>query len=464
MRIEQLNGQRVAIWGCGREGQAALRALPSRLPSLPLTVLGSAAEREVWMATHATDAQFDLAPVTLERLRGFDVVIKSPGISPYRSPIPEALAAGVQFISGSQLWFAEHAAANTICITGTKGKSTTAALIAHLLRAQGVRTALAGNIGLPLLELLDPASPPDWWVIELSSFQTRDAEAHPRIAVITNLIEEHLDWHGSVARYHADKLALLADVPQGIAVLNADDPALRAWADRPPLTECGKWFNDRRGWHCADGAICFGDRAVMAIAELPLPGWHNASNVCAALTAVAAAGFDALAVVRHLSSFRALPHRLQALGARADIDYVDDSIATTPQAAIAALDHYAERQVVMLIGGQDRGLDWQPFADRLAARPPRAVVCTGATRQRVSALLQQTLRAPTLSGVFAVESFEAAFLLAQSQTPTGGVLLLSPGAPSFGQFRDYVERGRRFAELAGFDPNQISDIAGLGIA
>lgn len=474
MRIEQLSGQRVAIWGCGREGRAAWLAVRSRLPSLPLTVLCSAAERETCAATMATCTQFDTAPVTLELLRKFDVVIKSPGISPYRSPIPEALAAGVQFVSGSQLWFAENRDAKVICVTGTKGKSTTAALIAHLLRGLNVRTALAGNIGLPLLELLDVDTPPDWWVIELSSFQTRDAEARPRIAVITNLIEEHLDWHGSVDRYLADKLALLADPAQPLAVLNAVDPALRTFvagnAQDLALTGRVHWFNDRSGWHCADGAIRFGARSdtAIAIADLPVPGLHNASNVCAALTAVAAAGFDAFAAADHLHRFRALPHRLQALGSRDGIDYVDDSIATTPQAAIAALDHYAEREVVMLIGGHDRGLDWQPFADRVAAQPPRAVVCTGATRTRVLALLQRTLlgqqKLASRPGLFEAEWFEQAFLIAQAQLPAGGVLLLSPGAPSFGQFHDYAERGRRFAELAGFDPNEISDIAGLGIA
>jgi len=477
MRIEQLLPERVALWGFGREGRASLAALRRRAPDKALTLFCS--ESEAPSARELADPALTIlsAPVDAARLSAFDVVIKSPGISPYREPAASAIGAGVQMISGSTIWFAEHPEARTICVTGTKGKSTVSALTAHLLRGLGARTALAGNIGLPLLELLDAAPAPDWWVIELSSFQTRDFGGRPSVAVLCNLIEEHLDWHGSIERYSSDKLRILGSDRATRIVANAADPVLGAHLATEPRA-IGHGFNHAAGWHLADGFLCLGPRRVLAQAELPLPGRHNAENACAALAAVAAAGFDAVAAALHLRNFRALPHRLQTLGQLGGITFVDDSIATTPAAAVAALRHFSGQQVAILIGGHDRGLDWREFAAQVRAQPPRAIVCTGATRERVFALLADTLgqssdrdqadhsaEPVTALGtrLFAAADFDQAFALARASLAAGGVLLLSPGAPSFGQFRDYIERGRHFAALAGFEP-EASAIPGLGIA
>jgi UDP-N-acetylmuramoylalanine--D-glutamate ligase len=458
MRIDELGQRRVAILGFGREGRAAWQALRSRLPAQALTLFCSEGERAEAEALADTGLAIISTPATARSLAAFEIVIKSPGISPYKPPIPEAIAAGVRFTSGSALWFAEHPEARTICITGTKGKSTTSALTAHLLRALGVRTALCGNIGLPLLELLDPPAPPDCWVIELSSFQTRDFAGTPTVAVITNLIEEHLDWHGSVARYVDDKLRILGDDGATRCVLNARDAVTRKRAgDRR-----ADWFERDDGWHVGNTHLYRGDVPMLALRELALAGHHNAVNACAALAAIEAAGHDAVAALPALKRFVPLPHRLQTLGERDGVRYVNDSIATTPQAAIAALAHYAGNEIALILGGQDRGLSWQALADHLDAHPPRRVVCTGATAARVLPLLQAS---PALSGcVLGAERFDEAFALARDALADGGVLLLSPGAPSFGQFRDYVERGKQFARLAGFDPEAITGIRGLGIA
>ena len=230
--IARLGGKRVALWGWGREGRAAHAALRSRLPALPLTLFCS--EAEAAEASALGDAALSIEhDASGERLAAFEVVVKSPGISPNK---PEALFAasrGTCFIGGTALWFAEHAGdgtmARTLCVTGTKGKSTTSSLLAHLLRAAGLRTALAGNIGVPMLELLDERA--DAWVVELSSYQTRDVAAsgaRPQVAIVTNIHPEHLDWHGSEARYVEDKLALVTAAKPRIVVLNAADPTLAA--------------------------------------------------------------------------------------------------------------------------------------------------------------------------------------------------------------------------------------------
>ena len=253
MRIDALLPLRLALWGFGREGRANLAALRRRAPDKRLTLFCSAEEARL-AATLADPALVIVSdPVDARALTGFDVVIKSPGISPYLEPAASAIRAGVCMISGSTIWFAEHPNARSISVTGTKGKSTVSALIAHLLRSLGVRTALAGNIGLPLLELSDDTPPPDWWVIELSSFQTQDFQGCPSVAVVTNLIEEHLDWHGSVDRYLKDKLRILGCDPATRIVANAADPVLSARLEGDPRAQ-GRVVHDERDEDAERGA------------------------------------------------------------------------------------------------------------------------------------------------------------------------------------------------------------------
>jgi len=451
MRIADLADRRVAIWGYGREGRAALAALGSRLPDSRFTVFCSDAE-----ARELRDGAIALSlPPDAAALSAFDVVVKSPGISAYRPEIIEAQHNGTLFTSGTALWFAEHADARVIAVTGTKGKSTVSALIAHFLRALGRRTALAGNIGLPLLELLDLPARPDWWVVELSSFQTR-AAPRVEIGVVNNLYEEHLDWHGTRERYAADKLAL-ADAAKTL-VVNALQPEIVTRTAAHPHRVS---FGDTAGWHVRDGAIFRAAQRVIGIVELPLPGEHNALNVCAALTALEAAGEDARAALSSIGTFRALPHRLQTLGARDGITWIDDSIATTPQATLEALASLRDRAVTVLVGGHDRGLDWRPFADDVQRDPPHAIITMGANGARIARVLREASGRYRLEAALTLHEAVAA---ARSITPSNGIVLLSPGAPSFDQFRDYAERGRAFAALAGFDPDAIGTIEGLGIA
>jgi len=464
MKIADLAGQRVALWGWGREGRAAYTALRARLPEQALTLFCSEAEAADAAASHDPLLVIEHA-ATGERLGAFDVVVKSPGISPNKPEALEAASRGTRFIGGTALWFGERAdaagdVANAICITGTKGKSTTSSLLAHLLRASGLRTALAGNIGLPLLELLDEDA--DAWAIELSSYQTRDVAAsgaRPRIAIVTNLHPEHLDWHGSETRYVEDKLALVTEAHPHIAVLNAADPRLAALV--LPGSEI-RWYGDTRGWHLRGDALYRGDAFVMQTESMPLPGWHNRSNLCAVLTALDAFGLDAAALAPHAATFQPLPNRLQPIGTRDGILYVNDSISTTPMATLAALSLYRDRPVALLVGGHDRGLPWDDFADAMHAQAPRAIVTMGQNGPRIRALLEP-VAAQAGFALSSASNLADAMAQARDALRDGGVILLSPGAPSFGVYRDYVARGRHFAELAGFDPEMIAGISGMGI-
>ncbi|MGB0134250.1 UDP-N-acetylmuramoyl-L-alanine--D-glutamate ligase [Dokdonella sp.] len=454
MRIADLAGLRVAIWGLGREGHAAYKVLRQRLPKLMLTIFCGDAEAEFLMVGNALD-RFITTPPTAADLSAFDLVIKSPGIGGYRPELLDAQRNGTRFSSATALWFAEHAGARVIGVTGTKGKSTTSALIAHLLRGIGRRTALAGNIGLPVLELLDPSQEPDWWVLELSSFQTRQVD-HLTLGVITNIEEEHLDWHGSRERYVSDKLAMA--VVSDTLLVNANQVDLLRRTNRHPRREL---FGNTEGWHLDAEQIRRGGQAVFERSRLPLPGWHNAMNACAALAALETLGEDAMAAAQHLVTFTPLPHRLQTLGERESRIWIDDSIATTPQATIEALRSQPDREVCVIVGGHERGLDWQVFADYALSKPPHLIIANGANAARIGHLLRATN--PDCRVEVCVD-LSAAVACARKQTPAGGVIMLSPGAPSFDQFHDYAERGRCFAELAGFDPEAIGQIEGLGIA
>lgn len=459
-----LADKRIALWGWGREGRAAYNALRTRLPQQALTLFCSDAEAAD--AAAFGDALLAIEhEVSGEHLAAFDIVVKSPGISPNK---PEALFAaerGTRFIGGTALWFGERAndgtMARTLCVTGTKGKSTTSSLLAHLLRAAGLRTALAGNIGLPLLELVDETA--DAWAVELSSYQTRDVAAsgaRPAIAIVTNLFPEHLDWHGSEARYIEDKLALVTEARPHVAVLNAADPRLAAL--QLPDSEI-RWYGDARGWHLRGDVLYRGDAFVMDTASLPLPGRHNRSNLCAVLTALEAFGLDAMVLAPHAVTFQPLPNRLQPVGTRDGYLYVNDSISTTPHATLAALELYRDRPVAVLVGGHDRGLPWDEFAEAMRTHAPRAIVTMGQNGPRIHALLV-SVAADAGFALLAANDLADAMEKARTSLPDGGVVLLSPGAPSFGAYKDYVARGRHFAQLAGFDPEAISGIAGMGIA
>ena len=462
MRISQLDGRAVALWGWGREGRAAYRAIRSRLPALALTLFCSHEEAADARALGDPRLAIETA-ATAERLGAFAVIVKSPGISPYRAEAVAAQAQGARLLGGTALWFGEHADARTVCVTGTKGKSTTTALLAHLLRAGGHRTALAGNIGLPLLELLDPPRPPEFWAIELSSYQTGDVATsgvRPEVAVALNLYPEHLDWHGSQARYVEDKLRLVTEARPRIAVLNANDAVLAGL--RLPDSEV-RWFGHAAGWHLRGDALWRGEREVMDTSGLPLPGRHNRGNLCAVLAAIEALGLDAAPLAAHAASFRPLPNRLQPIGTRDGFAYVNDSISTTPHATLAALECYADRRVAVLVGGHDRGIDWQAFADAMRRHAPVAIVTMGENGPRIHELLAPIA---AQSDVRLSAAKDLAQAMAQARAALGergGTVLLSPGAPSFGPYRDYVARGRHFAELAGFDPDSISTIAGLGL-
>jgi len=432
MRVGELAGRRVAVWGVGREGQATIRFLRRRLPDLPLTVLDDAADppQAAGLAPDLTRAfGRDRIPAALD---GVDVVVKSPGVSLYREEVRSARARGVAVTSLVNLWFAEEPRLTTVCITGTKGKSTTASLLAHILCGVGRRVTLAGNIGVPVTDV-DTGSA-DVAVIEVSSYQAADFDGTCDTAVLTSLFPEHLDWHLSVDAYYRDKLNLLHHARRRIA--NAD--ARVAGADP---------YNTATALHARGRAIFDGETRIGEVPDGYLARPHNAANLCAALSVCRCLGVGEADALAASCDFAPLPHRQQELGEVEGVLFVDDSIATTPEATIAALSVYRDRDVTLIVGGYDRGIDYARLVERCADGAVKTLICMGVSGARIHDEAR-TLAPDGRCDLYRARSMSDAVRYAKQVTPAGGVVLLSPAAPSYGEYRDFTERGRDFAANA----------------
>jgi UDP-N-acetylmuramoyl-L-alanine---L-glutamate ligase len=377
--------------------------------------------------------------------------VRSPGVSIHRPELRALLEASVPVTTATSLWLCEHGNAGVLGVSGTKGKSTSAALAAHLARAAGLRVALAGNVGAPALDLLD-GEPAQLVVLELSSYQIADLRCGPELVLLTNLFREHSDWHGSEQAYRAEKLRLLALPGVRGAVLNGRDRALVS-AGAAAAIEISL-YGTPAGWAAGERGITRGGELRLAAGALPLRGEHNALNLCGALAALEALGIEPPPLAQALAGFEPLAHRLQELGHGAGVTWVDDSISTTPESTIAALASFPQGEIVLIAGGQDRGQDYAELARALAERGAglvgvpstgaRLVACATAAgvsgaRARIAADLGEAVR---LARELAVPPAGASHERARA------VVLLSPAAPSYDHFRDFEERGERFAALA----------------
>jgi UDP-N-acetylmuramoyl-L-alanine---L-glutamate ligase len=440
VRFSALEGRRVGVWGAGREIASFAAQLARRLPAAQIVTAAFDAEPPAGVAQTlgAPAAQIVTGEQIVPALGDCDVVVRSPGVSVHRPEMVALRERGVPVTTATALWLAEHGPEGVIGVTGTKGKSTTAALTCHLARAAGATAALAGNIGVPALDLLD-AEPAQVTVVELSSYQIADLDSGPEVAVLTNLYREHTDWHGSEPVYRADKLRLLELPGVRVAVLDGREPAL--CPARPDVQV--RRFADGDGWDVRDGQIVHAGEPVAELAQLPLRGVHNALNLCAALSALEALGVAAPALPDALADMRALPHRLEPVAERDGRLWVHDSISTTPESTAAALASFPERELTLIAGGQDRGQDYAQLGRELA-RAGANVIGVPSTGERV---LQAAREAgvPERRLMLAGDLEQAVELAAER---AGTVVLLSPAAASFDNYENFEQRGELFRELA----------------
>jgi UDP-N-acetylmuramoylalanine--D-glutamate ligase len=367
-----------------------------------------------------------------------DLLVVNPAVRPDHPLVFRARQRGVAVTTEIGLFW-QRCRGRIAAVTGTNGKSTTTTLLHHLLRAEGRRAWLGGNVGGSLLGDVHRIQPDDWVVLELSSFQLTaldELRVSPEIAVVTNFAANHLDWHGSLAAYRQAKQTILRwQRPEHVAVLNAEGE-VSDW----PVGGRRLLFDARRSGGRYAGA---GDPSLRAA--------HQRENCAAAVTAARAIGVGEAAIESGLASFTALPHRLQRVGDGHDRRWIDDSASTTPESTLAALASY-EEPIVLLVGGADKGVDLSALASGIVTSA-KAAVLLGAVAASLRELLHDYLATPAhgprrLARIETAASMSDAVSLALAVSDPGDVVLLSPGCASYGWFANFVERGHEFARLA----------------
>lgn len=425
----------VLLYGAGREARSTRAFLKARAPDLKVYVTVDSGAADIDEAEIIAPADLPDA-IAAGRI---GTIVKSPGVSRYRPIFAIAREAGVQVTSNLNLWGETYRDGRTvIAITGTKGKSTTATLVHLMLVESGIDAGLAGNVGLAPLEIADRHK---LVVFELSSYQTADMAFTPDFAAITNLSPEHTDWHRTVERYYQDKLNLIdrdTPFPVALGVGAAEHPlVLEAVRDRKRLI--------------APLAPFLADRVASAVKRSKLKGEHNLNNARLAAQLALRAGADIEGVVRGIQRFEPLPHRLEE-HQFGGVTVVNDSISTTPEATKAALAAYEGSRIALIAGGHERQQDYSELASLLSIRGVTVLVCLPVTGDRLATLAYaaapqvEVLEAGTLSD--AVSALGA-------RRDRFDTVILSPGAPSYGQleapgkaFRNFEERGTAFVRLA----------------
>ena len=414
-----LKDRRVGIFGIGVEGRAALERLGTAPSSIVLVD-----DADVAVPGHEV-VRTDTGG--LEALLACEVVIKAPGISRLRPEILALEAAGISVVGGLGLSLNEMDRSKVICVTGTKGKSTTSSILGHLATGLGLTVEVAGNIGTPpfaegLTERVDLL------IIETSSFQATDLDLAPAMVVVTSLGEDHVDWHGDQARYIADKLSITSLPGATRTVIQGRSAELLAQRDQ------------------LGGEVIVSTELAGSWAEpLGLVGEHNLANAEVARVALRAFGVlsadDPRALAAAAVGYAPLTGRLSLVAEHEDIRYIDDSLATNPLPTLAALASFSETPVALLLGGHDRGVD---YSELLAAlrnrRVPTLVIGLPESGHRLVGNLATTELLSTVNAGDVAEAVHAAHTWASP----GSVVLLSPAAPSFTQFANWKERSDAF--------------------
>jgi UDP-N-acetylmuramoylalanine--D-glutamate ligase len=417
----------VLLYGAGREANSTRQFLHRLQPDLKVFVTVDSGSADI----PDTEA---IAPSDLPAAiaaRRFGSIVKSPGVSRYKPIFAEASAAGIPITSNLNLWGATYRADRTvIAISGTKGKSTTATLVHLMLVRSGLDADLAGNVGLAPLEIADKHA---IVVFELSSYQTADMGFIPDVAAITNLYPEHVDWHGSVERYYDDKLNLV-DRDGNFAVALGQAAAANA--------RVAKAVRDHR--RLVKPLSAEQSMAIEgAVSRSRLKGAHNLDNAILAAEIAFAVGASMDGVLAGIAAFSPLPHRLEE-HRFGDVTIVNDSISTTPEATKAALAAYPARRIALIAGGHERQQDYAELATLLSQRSVTTLVTLPVTGERLAAAARKA--APDID-VTEVPDLDAAVAALEEKRDRFDTVILSPGAPSYNQFKNFEERGHRFVEL-----------------
>ena len=437
----KLNGLKVVMVGMARSGLAAVEFLSARgahvtaTDANPLEKLGDA-------GATLQRLRVPFVPQRTEIFEKADLVVVSPGVPADAPDLQLARSKGIPVIGEVEL-AARFLRGPVAAITGSNGKTTTTALLGHLLETAGVAAQVGGNIGVPPTAMVETSRDDQWNVLELSSFQLATTSTlHARIAAILNISENHLDWHGSMDAYRAAKGRVLRhQTSADLVVLKLDDPACLSYADQTPARAA--WFSLSQaipgGAWLADGELVVNGEPLMAASAVPLPGSHNLENVLAAARMALEIGAPMADIAKGVASFKAVEHRLEFVRTRRGVRYYNDSKATTPAAALKSIEAL-EGPLWIILGGKDKGLDFTALREPLSGRT-RAALLVGQDAEKI---------AGQLSGAVPIEqlgTIDAAVRFAARHAKSGEVVLLAPACTSWDQFRNFEERGRLFKDV-----------------
>jgi UDP-N-acetylmuramoylalanine--D-glutamate ligase len=389
---------RIGILGLARSGRAAAELALARGHTVFASDGGDSPELQAAASSvRQRGGQAELGGHTLARLAECDLLVVSPGIPPDTAVLQDRSVSRVPRVSELEFAF-RHLSAPVIAVTGTNGKSTTTALISHVLQHAGLDAPAAGNIGTALSEIALRDKSPNWVVVEASSFQLADIRSFaPRVGVLTNLAPDHLDRYPNVAAYYADKAKLFLEGGVTVRLLNAD--------------------------------------------ELPLLGVHNIANALAAALAARAAGVSPEVIGSALRTFAGLEHRLERVAERSGVLWINDSKATNIASTLVAINSMS-RPTILLLGGRHKGEPYTPLLPAIR-RHVKHVVAFGEAAGQIEHDLDGHVALVRVDG-----SFEDVVARAAAIAEPGDAVLLSPACSSFDMFRNYEERGRRFREIA----------------
>ena len=419
--FKRLRGKRILILGFGREGKSSLAFVRKYLPHAEVGVADKNADAMKDVNVGAfKEAKIYSGDNYFEAVNDYDIVIKTPGISLKDKDID------LSKITSQTDLFLEEFHNQIIGVTGTKGKSTTSTLIYHLLKESGRDAILAGNIGVPVFDIIENINNATIVVFELSAHQLQFIHRSPHIGILLNVFEEHLDHFGTFEAYRDAKFNIIRKMGDMDWAVTNDEFCYEA--DKMMIHSLNyQYYDFGVNWD-----------------EMPLKGEHNRLNVKAALCAIHAFGITIDEVLPHLYTFQPLEHRQELVGTFHGVTFYNDSISTIPQAAIAAV-QTIPNVTFLLLGGFDREIDYAPLIQYLVANPLKHVLYTGKAGNRMFEMLKN---AGYQGDIKNFKDLNEAFEIIKSLSKNGDVCLLSPAAASYDQYKNFEERGRIFKELA----------------
>ena len=456
-KLDYLEGKAVLILGFGREGASTYKFLRRHFPNKKLDIADiretSALDKsEKRLIKQDKFLKLHLGKKYLESLSDYHVVFKTPGI-PFRLPeIKETKKAGCEFTSQTKLFF-ELCQGVIIGVTGTKGKSTTATLIHEILENGGFKSTLLGNIGKLALDYLNENfGKGKIFVFELSSHQLADLDKSPHIAVFLNIFREHLDYYESFRQYVGAKENITQSQKRNdYLVYNLNDQRIRKIATKTKAKKLPFSLSKTKDSSCypMEGHVVFrknGQKeAIVKIREVSLKGKYNLNNVMAAVIVGKILGAKTEKIKQAVKNFRPLEHRLEEVGTFKGVTFIDDSLATIPEATIVAVEALKGKVGSIILGGSDRGQDFSNLANVLLENKIKILILLPATGERIWEEVKERVGGKAEEPKhFFVDNMEDAVKLCFENTPQGKICLLSTASPSFSLFRDYEEKARLF--------------------